>query len=326
MTLEKQAGIPGEKKEETFMGRFCAQCGKELAAENAFCPECGAPVPAAPAPEPQPIPAVEAEPVPAPVLAEEPLSAPVEEPMPVETVVTEAPAAESVPVAEPVPVPVQEAPAPVAPPVAPPPPPPAAPAKPEKEPIPRGGKFGVLRTIAFMGLMLLFAVPLVGFIAGIIMTFAPKNRNIRSFARANVIFQAIAIVLCIAIAIGLFGILGAAAGTAFSAVGSLLSLPSMMEEILPVLSLVTQNGDDIGDILDMLESGDMEGLMDRMENGEFDGLFDQMGESGNITIIYPDGSAQTAPEISWDDSGDSWEDSGAATEEAPMDTPVENYG
>lgn len=291
------------------MGRFCAQCGKELAAENAFCPECGAPVPAAPAPEPQPIPAVEAEPIPAPV----------EEPVTVETLAVEEP----VPVAE---APVVEAPANVVPPVAPPPPPPAAPAKPEKEPIPRGGKFGVLRTIAFMGLMLLFAVPLVGFIAGIIMTFAPKNRNIRSFARANVIFQAIAIVLCIAIAIGLFGFLGIAAGTAFSAVGSLLSLPSMMEEILPVLALVTQNGEDIGDILDMLESGDMEGLMDRMENGEFDGLFDQMGESGNITIIYPDGSAQTAPEISWDDSGDSWEDSGVATEEAPMDTPVENYG
>ena len=87
-------------------------CGKELPAGSAFCPNCGTPTPyasapvAAAAPVAEPAPVVEAAPVaePAPVAEE----APVEEPAPV---AEEAPAEEPAPVAEEAPA---EEPAPVA--------------------------------------------------------------------------------------------------------------------------------------------------------------------------------------------------------------------
>ena len=88
-------------------------CGKELPAGSAFCPNCGTPTPyaaapvAAAAPVVEPAPVMEAAPVvePAPVVE----AAPVAEPVPV---VEEAPVMEAAPVVEPEPAPVvEEAPA-----------------------------------------------------------------------------------------------------------------------------------------------------------------------------------------------------------------------
>ena len=63
---------------------------------------------------------------------------------------------------------------------------------------PKGGRYGVVGTGAFFGLMLLFAIPVVGWIACIVMAFASKNKNIRHFARAMLIWLIIAAVLCAA--------------------------------------------------------------------------------------------------------------------------------
>ena len=53
----------------------------------------------------------------------------------------------------------------------------------------------VVSTAAYFGMMLLFALPVIGWIACIIMAFAPKNENIRHFARANLIWLLIAALL-----------------------------------------------------------------------------------------------------------------------------------
>lgn len=56
---------------------------------------------------------------------------------------------------------------------------------------------------AFFGLMLLFALPVIGFIAAIVFSFAPKNKNIKNFARATLVWMIIGIVIA-GIIIGIF--------------------------------------------------------------------------------------------------------------------------
>ncbi len=63
---------------------------------------------------------------------------------------------------------------------------------------PKGGRHGVVGTGAFFGLMLLFSIPVIGWIACIIMAFAPKNENIKHYAKAMLIWIIIGIVLSVA--------------------------------------------------------------------------------------------------------------------------------
>ena len=53
----------------------------------------------------------------------------------------------------------------------------------------------VVGTGAYFRLMLLFAIPIIGQIACIIMAFAPKNKNIKHFARAMLIWTVIGIII-----------------------------------------------------------------------------------------------------------------------------------
>ena len=53
----------------------------------------------------------------------------------------------------------------------------------------------VVGTGAYFGLMLLFAIPIIGQIACLIMAFAPKNKNIKHFARAMLIWTIIGIII-----------------------------------------------------------------------------------------------------------------------------------
>ena len=53
----------------------------------------------------------------------------------------------------------------------------------------------VVGTGAYFGLMLLFAIPIIGQIACLIMAFAPKNKNIKHFARAQLIWMIIGIII-----------------------------------------------------------------------------------------------------------------------------------
>ena len=147
------------------MAKFCTNCGKEIADGIAFCTECGTP---APADKPKP---------PAEVTPE---AVPVAE--------TAAPKAETPPAPQqqsytPQPQPTYQQPY-------------AQPAA-QQEVTPKGGKYGVLSTGAFFGLMFLFAVPVIGWIACIIMAFVPKNENLKHFARAMLIWLIIAAVLCV---------------------------------------------------------------------------------------------------------------------------------
>jgi amino acid transporter len=69
----------------------------------------------------------------------------------------------------------------------------------------------VVGTGGFIGAMLLFCIPIIGWIACIVMAFAAKNRNRRSFARAMLVFMIIGVVLSVALYFVFSWIWGAAA-------------------------------------------------------------------------------------------------------------------
>ena len=108
----------------------------------------------------------------------------------------------------------------------------------------------VVGTGAYFWLMLLFAIPIIGQIACLIMAFAPKNKNIKHFARAQLIWMVIAIVL----------------------IGILVALITLLTNSLMdyINQLTDGQFSDFGDLFGQL--GDLEGLMEQYQNGGLEGL------------------------------------------------------
>ncbi len=164
------------------MAKFCGKCGNALEEGAKFCAECGTKV----YEQQNETPTVPEEKKP------EPTTIPQPQPK-AEAVKTTAPI-------PPQPVKVQ----PQAQPVIPQPrvtPQPVAPA-----PVDKTNKIAGMG--AFFGLMLLFALPIIGFIAAIVFSFAPKNKNIKNFARATLVWMIVGIVI-IGILLALFYMMAA---------------------------------------------------------------------------------------------------------------------
>lgn len=254
------------------MAKFCTECGREIADGVAFCTECGTKAPADAAPKTEP------------------------------TVETTAVKVEAPPAAQPQYPPQQPQPQtyqqqqqtyrPPAPqPVAPQPVSSVAPTN------------KVVGTGTFFGLMFLFALPIVGLIACIIMAFAPKNKNIKNYARAMLIWTAIALVIC-GILIALFSVL---AGTVINTINDSLSSYSDSSEsvsdeglggLLGGWSDSSKSFSDEGQDgqLDSSESVSDEGLggllggwSDSSESSE-EGLNEQLNEWSGIFEMFGNGN------------------------------------
>ena len=65
-------------------------------------------------------------------------------------------------------------------------------------------------TGTFFGLMFLFSLPVLGWLICLIMAFAPKNRNIKHFARAMLIWLVIALVLGLLIGLAVNALINSA--------------------------------------------------------------------------------------------------------------------
>jgi len=115
------------------------------------------------------------------------------------------------------------------------PPPPAAPVVPTEEPVGTG---------TFFGLMLLFALPIIGQLACIIMCFVPKRKSLRSFARATLIWFVIALILSLLLGFAAKALLNAAA---------------------PYFEQFTAEMGGLGGLGELLEQlGELEGLMESL--------------------------------------------------------------
>ncbi len=152
------------------MSKFCTNCGAPLEDDAVFCPECGTRFDTSPAAEETPAPEIRPEPQegvkPEPAAPEPEAVKPQPETVKPEQVRQTAPPA--------------PAPAPV---------PAAEPEKRSKE----------ISTAGYFWLMLLFAVPVVGFIAMLIFACAVKNKNLRNFARAHVVWVIVVLIIAIAL-------------------------------------------------------------------------------------------------------------------------------
>ena len=163
------------------MERFCTNCGTTLETDAVFCPECGAKVNLVTPVLQNAGAAVEEAP-------EKPVQAP-QDPQPA----APAPA----PAYTPAPAPAYTAasapdPAPAAP----------APEKPE-EPV-REDVSKTVKTPAYFWLMLLYAIPVIGLIVMIIMACAARNKSIRNFAKAHLVWLLIGLILLLVSALAAF--------------------------------------------------------------------------------------------------------------------------
>ena len=115
----------------------------------------------------------------------------------------------------------------------------------------------VISTGLYIGLMLLFAIPIIGFIVCIIMAFAAKNKNIKNYAKATLIWMIIAFVL--------IGILIAIASVL---VGTLTDYINQITDgqfgdfgnFFSEFNDIKDSMNDIGNITDQFQSGDLSSL------------------------------------------------------------------
>jgi predicted nucleic acid-binding Zn ribbon protein len=159
---------------------FCTECGANVPEDLKFCTECGAAMGAAKAAAPAPAAEAVRQTAPTPQQQQPPPQPPQTQPQ-------------------------QSSPQPIR------YPPPAQPAYGFDGEPPKGGAYAVMGVGAYIGTMILFCVPVIGWLACIIMSFAAKNRNRRNFARAMLVFLIIGIVLSVALYFVFSWVWGAAA-------------------------------------------------------------------------------------------------------------------
>ena len=233
------------------MAKFCTECGKEIREGVAFCTECGAKAPADPAVE-----------------TTETVTEAKE--TKVETPVVHTPPAQSY-------QPQQQIP---------PQPPQQAYPQPQQvyaQPVYQQPIYAqpaadpttkVASTGTYFGLMLLFALPIIGFIACIIMAFAPKNKNIKHFARAMLIWTIIGLVIGGLLVAGLMALSNvltdlinqATGGELGELIDQLGGLGDLLEQLGGLGDLLEQLGD-LGDLTDQLDQ-----IQDTMDQIPTDGL------------------------------------------------------
>ena len=158
------------------MAKFCTNCGKEIADGVAFCTECGTPAPAdtpQQAPKPQETATEQTIQAPNPQTSAQPApEAPSEQAAPTQTAFTPPPQPEPARQQQTYTQSAFQSPAPA-----------------------RESK--VVGTGAFFGLIFLFAIPVIGWLACLIMAFASKNKNIKHYARAMLIWIVIGLVFAV---------------------------------------------------------------------------------------------------------------------------------
>lgn len=127
---------------------------------------------------------------------------------------------------------------------------PTSPTRPAPQPVPQPvaekPADKAISTGAFFGLMFLFSLPVLGWLVCLIMAFAAKNKNIRHFAQATLIWLVIALVLS--------ALLG-------------LAVRALIHTVTPYLEQALGQLGIVGGLEDMNELGSLGDVM-----GELEGL------------------------------------------------------
>lgn len=168
---------------------------------------------------------------------------------------------------------------------------------------PQEKKDGVVNFWTFLGLIVLFAIPIVGFIACIVFMFAPKKQSLKNYARAMMVWMVanvVSTVLVVSLVLSLLGgmllpSINEALNTEFDSFGEVLSIAGaaargdygsvlshfedqlidqMGEEYAPFVKELCSG--DYNDLFTKLQNGDYDAIANSIENGDYDGLLDTL--------------------------------------------------
>ncbi len=115
----------------------------------------------------------------------------------------------------------------------------------------------VVGTGLYIGLMILFAIPIIGFIACIIMAFTAKNKNIKNYARATLIWMIIAFVL-LAILIAIVSVI---ANTLTDYINQITDGQfGEFKDFFGEFSEIKNSMNEFGNITEQFENGGLSGL------------------------------------------------------------------
>ena len=160
----------------------------------------------------------------------------------------------------------------------------------------------VVGMAAYFGMILLFAIPLVGFIACILMAVLPKNKNVNNFSRAMLIWLAIGIIFSgISVAV----ISKKVIDTANKVTQYIKTIDTVSDVLNEVGGLLNQDGSgeveesleqfgigELGDTLEQFDNGELEDTLEQLENGEWEEIFNQLENGGMEDILNSFGSGE----------------------------------
>ena len=142
----------------------------------------------------------------------------------------------------------------------------------------------VVGTGAIIGLEFLFALPLIGFICCLIFSFAPKNRNLKHYARGKLIWSIIALVLsillilCAAIFLqALPGMVSEELGSEVNELDDIFSIAGELPELIEELGGIEEVAGLVGNM------GDIAGIVGQL--GEIEGIEQVISEIGEMENI-----------------------------------------
>lgn len=149
---------------------------------------------------------------------------------------------------------------------------------------------------AYFGLILLFAIPVVGFIAAIICSLAPKNKNIKHFAGATIVWQILGVVISAVIVISS---ISAVKGVANVFLGYVENITGGQISGIDDAFALVQDLNRITDIINKIQNGEIEGIprsvtdiITKYKNGEITSL---PGELLDILEQYQNGEIPEIP-------------------------------
>ncbi|MBR5295679.1 MAG: hypothetical protein IKU24_03710 [Clostridia bacterium] len=167
-----------------------------------------------------------------------------------------------------------------------------------QQPTPDNEKNGTIGFWPFLGMIFLFAIPVIGFIAAIIFIFAFKNKSIKNFAGAQLTFIVVQTVTSFLVLIllisSVFGLILPAINNAFvtelenfsqvvSIAGDLASgnYSKALSHLVPSLTNVL--GEEYQPFLEELSSGKYEDLFHQLKNDQYGSVLSDLKDGK-----YPD--------------------------------------
>ena len=136
----------------------------------------------------------------------------------------------------------------------------------------------------FLGILWLFAIPVVGWIACLICMFAPKKKGLKNYARAVVTWAVVKLVILVLVAllaVNLFSssimpMINDALGTQFSDIGQIVGIISDMSSgnyaaVISVMKpqIIDMVGEEYEPVVDEIAKDEYNDLINQIINGEY---------------------------------------------------------